>query len=240
MTLSSLRVIRSVTVLCLLTLPNVYAQPPVSEDAARAIRQKREAQRRMLLARMPIPDAARLAGGDYVVEQTIFEELVPRNLASLASESDIVVVGRVAGSVAFLSADERMISTAYQVRVEEAPKDALINFGSATGQLVTVIMPGGKVEIGNGITAEVRLRGKPGLNAGDTCVFFLQRVEKAWPASMISARTRAAYVPRLGAQGVFQLTADGVKPHGQQSPLVLAFAHTPNGDFLSRVRAAVQ
>ena len=134
-----------------------------------------------------------------------------------------------------------MISTISQVQVDEAPKDALVNFGSAAGQVISVIMPGGKITVGDGITAEMRYRNKKPLAVGDRCVFFLQRVEKAWPASPISDRVRAAYVPRLGSQGVFRLTADGVKPEGSRvSPLFIAFANTPNTEFVGRVRAAVK
>jgi hypothetical protein len=226
---------------CFCGLSAAQAQPPVSDDAARAIQGRREAQRRLMLARMPIPEAARLHGGDYVVEQTVFEELVARNLVSLAADSELVVVGRVAGGVSFLSPDERMISTTYQVQVVEAPKDAFVNFGSATGQVISVIMPGGKITVGDGITAEMRYRNRKPLAVGDTCAFFLQRVEKAWPASQMSDRTRSAYVPRLGSQGVFRLTADGVKPEGSSvSPLFIAFATTPNTEFVGRVRAAAK
>ena len=49
-------------------------------------------QRSERTARSVSDEAARLHGGDYVVEQTIFEELVPRNLASLVHDSELVVV----------------------------------------------------------------------------------------------------------------------------------------------------
>jgi hypothetical protein len=166
---------------------------------------------------------------------------VARNLASLAAESELVVVGSVAGGVSFLSPDERMISTAYQVKVVEAPKGAFVNFGSVTGQVITVILPGGKFALGDGVTAELRVKSQTRLAAGDTCVFFLEPVEKAWPPSLITDRARSGYVPRLGAQGVFRLTPEGVKPEGSQgSPLYIAFANTPSSEFVGRVRAAVR
>jgi hypothetical protein len=199
----------------------------------------------MQLARMRIPDAAQYVKGEYILELAPSDELVAKNLVSLSKDSGLIVVARLREGESFLTKDGMSISTAYQADVSDVIKGqsnpaTVKNVTLKNPWTIKIILPGGKIQLGSGKSAEVRIRDRKPVAKGETYVFFLQHVEQVWPASLIDHSVTSGYVPRLGWQGIFQLTGRGVKPRGREiSPVPKEYANTPNKEFIQLIRNAV-
>ena len=113
---------------------------------------------------------------------------------ALARDSAAIVVGSVESKASqFLAPAEKMIVTDFQIRVRDALKGI-----SAPGQAISVRTPGGRVDLGDGKYAEVKMSDfwkYP--EVGKLYVFFLE------------SRTNGTFVLRGGPQGLFEVTPAG-------------------------------
>lgn len=110
---------------------------------------------------------------------------------ALAHDSKAIIVGRVeTKSSQLLPPADKLIVTDFQITVQDAMKGVL-----ARGQSIRVRTPGGRVDLGNGKSAEVKL---PEFwkypEVGKLYVFFLD------------ARNDGSFVLRGGPQGLFEVT----------------------------------
>jgi hypothetical protein len=188
----------------------------------------------------PIPDAARQVSGNYVVELSPAEEFVARSLEGLVKDTGLIVTARLVQGTSYLSKDELTIATVYQARVLEFIKgpESL----PSKPWLINIVMPGGKYQLPDGRSAEVRIRDQKPLVAGEKYVFFLQRANEADAAMPAEPMLGPRYVPRLGAQGVFEVSGlDEVKPHGDQiSPALREFRDIQSRMFVGKIQVALK
>jgi hypothetical protein len=189
---------------------------------------------------IPIPDAALGVSGDYVRELAPAEEFVARNLETLAKYSDLIVVAKVQDAKSYLSKDKLSIATIYQAGVQDYLKQpASISSASWT---IDVVLPGGKVVLPSGRSAEFRIKDRQPLTSGAEYLFFLQRANEADHALPAESSAGARYVPRLGVQGVFQITDAGLmKPGGEDiSPELRKYDAMPRIEFVRKIQDIVR
>jgi hypothetical protein len=92
-------------------------------------------------AKTPKPtlhEQAKKAGGKYVLKYKPNRGTVYPNIAELAKRSDLIVVGRIVGHKANLTANERAITQDFMVKVQAVVKGNL-----ARGTAVLFSLPGG-------------------------------------------------------------------------------------------------
>lgn len=189
---------------------------------------------------MPIPDAALRVSGDYVRELAPAEEFVARNLETLAKYSDLIVVAKIRDAKSYLSKDNLSIATVYQADVRDYLKHpASISSASWT---IDIVLPGGKVILPSGRSAEFRIKDRQSLISGAEYLFFLQRANEADHALPAQSSAAARYVPRLGVQGIFQITDAGlVKPGGEDiNPELKKYNETPRVEFVRKVQEIIK
>jgi hypothetical protein len=166
-------------------------------------------------------EAARIKG-HYVGEFNTHTWLT-FDLDSLAKASAAIVVGRPSRNVCRLSANGQLITTNYEVEVQEVVKGSLQQGGT-----ITVKLPGGKVNFEDGTSAEVRTPGFRKMVNNSTYVLFLEAIENE-PGSF-----------RLvgGPQGLFAIPSEGgINPHGRTTdPVVFKNKGKDKETFLKEVR----
>jgi dUTPase len=110
---------------------------------------------------------------------------------ALAHDSKAIIVGRVDTKTSqLLPPAEKLVVTDFQITVQDAMKGVL-----APGQSIRVRTPGGRVDLGNGKYAEVKMPDfwkSP--EVGKLYVLFLE------------ARNDGSFVLRGGPQGLFEVT----------------------------------
>lgn len=188
----------------------------------------------------PIPDAARHFNGNYVMELSPADEFVARSLRGLVKDTGLIVIARLLQATPHLSKDKLTIATVYQAKVLEFIKGPK-QFPSKPW-LINIIVPGGKIQLPDGRSAEVRIREQKPLATGAKYVFFLQDANEADPALPAEPAPGAKYVPRLGAQGVFEVSElDVMKPRGDEiSPALREFRDIPSRQFVSKIQDALK
>ena len=194
------------------------------------------ARRRVDIARMPsLRASAEATGGVYVEWLDVSCNWgAATTMASLVRRSPVVVVGVVRSAQPVLSADERTIDTVHEIEVAEAISGRL-----SRGARITVTIPGGRVDFGGGVAAEVLTRAEP--IVGDLPhLFFLRPVEPAGAASPRRAIERDAFQPAIGPLGgVYRLTSRVESLAGLDDSLRPAYQDIPPPLFLAAVRQAV-
>jgi hypothetical protein len=111
------------------------------------------------------------------------------NLHSLASKSDLVVIGRITDGTSSLTDDGDHIKTTYAVDVLKAFKGTELNS-------VVFDALGGRVKLGTGYFATIHTKAFDSLHIGETYVLFL----KNWGNK---------YTLRDSIQGVMKIESDG-------------------------------
>jgi len=122
-------------------------------------------------------------------------------LETITRDSALVLVGTPLTNLCELDSEGDGITTDYQVSVNEAIKGNL-----APGSVITVSVPGGRVEFPDGTSAELRVQDFKKMENGKTYVLFLRNRQ---PGS-------EKFITTGAAQGLFEVPNDesGVKPHG--------------------------
>jgi hypothetical protein len=145
-------------------------------------------------------------------------------LEMITKNSGLVVVGTPLTNVCKIDSEGDGITTDYQVSVNEAIKGNV-----ARGSVITVSLPGGRVEFPDGTSAEVRVQDFRKMENGKTYVLFLRNGQ---PGS-------EKFITTGAAQGLFEIPNDGsgIKPHG--SPINSVCKENqdkPVATFLQQVR----
>lgn len=189
------------------------------------------------IARKPngLREAARLSGHYILIDISTDDH--PRSfvsyvattyndLATMAKDSEAVIVGTAMDHSVRLSAGGTSIITEYHIRAEQ---DFKANF--MPGDVVLVAIPGGKVDFPEGTSAEIRTPNFPRMNDGSRYVLFL-------------GPKNSSYRTTGGSQGIFELPGDGsgVKPFktGFDPSSIAARKGEKQQDFLADVKAAVR
>jgi hypothetical protein len=144
--------------------------------------------------------------GRYTTEEPFGGIAMAKDTTTMAWQSDVVIIGRVLDAKAFLSADQRHISTEYRIQPERVLKP---NAQPAPSGPINVSLPGGEIVFEDGSTATTHARNlRRQIEVGKEYLFFLQEltqpVTEALRARLASA-TR--YRVALGTQGFFELRA---------------------------------
>lgn len=175
--------------------------------------------------------------------------LSPWDVRGLADRSSLIIVGRPLAAGVELSDDRRSIATTYSVQVDDMLKGSRL---SAFVHHVIVKVPAGRIDFGDGTSAETR--SGPALTLGDRYVLFLQHEQDgrsgmpaALPGTSAAATGRAAegaavtYRPFHVGQGVFHLEADGkMRSHAQDASDKLdRYDEMPEALFLGEIKATV-
>jgi hypothetical protein len=201
--------------------------PAPTEERKRALEELR-------LGRLPMPEAARLAGKPYAREFNLGSFMVAPDLESLMKFSEVVVVAEVIAGHPSLSTDQMYISTVSSVRVTEQVKGNV-----AAGSSLKVVVPGGKMTFPDGTSAETTTRDLEPLKPGSRYVLFLESNDKGGQAEYVSPEARGGYMLKLGPQGVFELGANTVKAQGRQIDLVKQQNNGISSEtFLAKLRKA--
>jgi hypothetical protein len=231
--------------------PATAAEHKADREAVARERARRDLLRDLESGRLTLPEAAQRSGGaltiDWRPNPDWFKE---RDIRGLADRSALVIVGRPFAARVELTPDRRSIVTTYSVQVDERFKERQI---PPFMQHVTVRIPGGRMEFGDGVSAEVR--SGPSLKIGDRYMFFLQREQDAAsllpdalpgtsaasPAPTAADKSAVIYTPFRIDQGVFHLPADGKirsEVH-EASDQLHRYDGKAETEFLAEVKAAV-
>lgn len=194
---------------------------------------RRELREKTRLAQMPIHEAARQHGKHYVKTMPMDSWTVVDSLETLARASDAVVVGEVVNGYPVLSQDQTYIQTVSTVRVMEAAKGSPLK-----DQWIKIVTVGGKMTFPDGSSAEVIGLEVP--KPGARYAFFLETMEKYRAPEPVAPDLVGTFVPKLGPQGIFELTSDGrVRSQGRKIDTVKQVHERESvATFVEKVRKA--
>lgn len=213
------------------TRSSVISLPQHQQDKAEEEKCRDDARRRVELVDISRQDdglhKAAMANHGYYLES---DDGSPWNRASslqdLVHGSREVFVGTVRDGRSELEHHGRYIRTRYSVEVEQILKGSLL-----PGQVVSFLLPGGKVTFDDGTVAEVRKEKEPPLLKDHRYVLFT--LDSAEEAGLRSA---------WADEGVFELLSNGsVHPHAYYSwDSSRAAKELTQEQFLSKVQIAAQ
>lgn len=146
------------------------------------------------------------------------------DIEALTKKSAAVVIGVPSKSASNLSASGDLITTVYEVAVQDVIKGNI-----ATGSSIKVSLLGGTVKFDDGTVAEVETPGFERMSNGKTYLLFLYANKNGDDALILTG----------GPQGLFELPNDdrGVKAHGRSTdPAVKQSKDKDKADFLKEVR----
>jgi hypothetical protein len=107
------------------------------------------------------------------------------------------------------------------------------------GGLVKVVIPGGKITFPDGASAETTTAHLEPLKPGSRYVLFLAPIDRSGQSADIAAEERGGYILKLGSQGIFELSPNGVKAHGREIDVVTRDNNgVSTNTFLEKVRRA--
>lgn len=171
-------------------------------------------------------EKAKRCGGKFIGNADFNDAAKKSNLNQLAKDSDTVVVVTTESNVCKLLPNGRMVTTDYQVLIEDVLK------GSVTvGDLLTVSLPGGKIGFEDNTTAEVQTPWFKKMVSNNRYILFLQ-----------ANPNTGSFVTTGGPQGVFEISAKGqeVLSHsGIKDDPVREHHKSKSKDFLKKLRQAI-
>lgn len=187
-----------------------------------------EAQERAIIEAMRrggLREAARIKG--HYVGSINTSHWLKYDLESLTKNSAAVIIGKPLSSASRLSPDGELITSEYQVNINEVLKGNL-----TPNEKVNLSLPGGVVVFEDGTSAEIKTPDSERMENGRTYILFLSPKKG----------TADSFVMTGGAQGLFELPADksGVKPKGHRVDLVQKYKNQPAEEFLEEIRAAIR
>jgi len=106
--------------------------------------------------------------GRYVTSQAPKRKRTYADLKDLTENSSVVIIGIPEANISTLSQDGRSISIDYKTKAMYAYKGAI-----REGDTITVSIPGGRIEFGDGSSAEVRTPWFKKMMTGNAYVLFL-------------------------------------------------------------------
>jgi hypothetical protein len=180
-----------------------------AQSANGATGQGTERQQR-LLARLPMAEAAKVAGEHYVRPFDLLIWMTARNFDDLGKSSELVVVGKVISGESALSDDGMYIKTRSSFQVIEVIKGSPL----MTGSILKVVTPGGTIAFADGTSAETTTAEAQRLNVGRSYALFLAQTRQ--PPGVAAPKERV-YLPVLAGQGIFELRKEGVRSGGRDT-----------------------
>jgi hypothetical protein len=178
---------------------------------------------------LTLPEAARQLGRTIVIRGNVTPLERASSLDALARISELVCVGSVRAASSVLTVDERSIVTFNDLQIGRLYKGT----AGVEPKRVSVVLPGGRVEFGRGLAAEVRPMGQDPLIVGQRYAVFLKRLESD-DRLLRSTSESVVYRLTLGAQSVFHLTDQGViGPQSFERELIKKYEGTPVDAFLA-------
>lgn len=161
--------------------------------------------------------------------ERVEKDIMALDLPSVADRSDLIIRGVVVGRTSSVSEDGAWLVTDHEIQVNE-----LFDGVGTPGEIISLRLPGGRVQFEDGSVAEIPIDEFRGMELGPEYVLFLAR-------SRGSALPKAHYELAWGTQAAFELT-----PAGRVSLLGPAIAsvpklyrNKPTKDLLADIRAAV-
>jgi hypothetical protein len=215
---------------------DLAAQVRPEGDPATWTAAREAARRRLDIARMTSLRArAEAANGLYVVRLEVSCNWgSATTIESLLRHSPVVIVGVLRSSQSVLSTDESAIHTVHDIEVAEG-----LSGGLSRGATIKVTMPGGRIDFGGGLAAEVRVAGEP-IAADLPHLFFLRPVEPQAVSSHRNTLELGAFQPAIASfGGVYRLTSSVESLAGLDDPLRPAYQDILPPLFLAAVRQAV-
>ncbi len=146
------------------------------------------------------------------------------DLEGLTKNSADVVVGIVGRNLGGrLTKSGQAIVTDYEVVVQETIKGDVV-----AGSVITVSLPGGRVDFGDGTSAELKTPKFEHVKSGNSYTFFLNEV----------GNSPGAFTLTGGPQGLVELASDGtVKSHGRETdPIAQQMKGKSKQSFLRNAR----
>lgn len=146
------------------------------------------------------------------------------DIEALTKKSAAVVVGVPSESARRLSASGDLITTVYEVLIQDVIKGNI-----STGSTIKVSLLGGTVKFDDGTIAEVETPGFERMSNGKTYLLFLYANKNGDEALILTG----------GPQGLFEFSSDGrsVKAHGRPTdPAVKQLKDKDKTEFLKEVR----
>lgn len=172
-----------------------------------------------------VHQAAKLNGGTLVISQPTYGWLRLTSLESLAESSDMALIGTPISSENKLIDDGRQIVTEYKFHVQEPIQGKV-----KVDDIVTVDLPGGKVEFSDGTKAELEIAAFPRLEIGHRYMIYLQLL-----------KSLNIYEPTGGPEGIFELKSNGkISPFATPEFTQAAAEGDDSLEFTEKVRAAAK
>lgn len=217
-TLKRLSFLLGVALLCLVTF--AVAEAVRSQESG----QQDDATLVDAIRRGGLREAARLKG--HYVGRVNASQWLKYDLETLTKNSMGVIVGTPVAADSQLSPSGYLITTTYQMKVQQTLKGSL-----PLGDIINVVLPGGKVVFEDGTSAELKTPDLEQMENSKTYVLFL-RQQKDVPGGFSLTG---------GGQGLFELPKDktGVKPHGHRSDVVQKHKNEAVEDFMEKVKSAI-
>src|ERR1051326_844018 len=179
------------------------------------------------LRRGGLREAAKLKG-HYVQDFDPNWDFGRFDIEKLTKNSTIVVVGVPTQKVgSHLTRSGQSIVTEYEVVVKEAIKGAV-----SQGSTINVLLPGGRVEVEDGTSAELRTPTFEHMKVNSTYTLFLSESEN----------DQGAYVLTGGPQGLVEIVNERtIKSHGRETDPVSAQVKDKSKEsFLEEVRDSAE
>lgn len=165
--------------------------------------------------------------GHYLEHRSDRTAVHYQDVKEVAQHSDTIVVGTVQSNVVRLSADDQDVFISYTINVEDVLKGKI-----RAGDRITVNVPGGKVRFPDNTSAEVQTVWFKKMLNGKKYALFLNRPGQ-----------QGEYLTTGGAQGVFEIPADGSgisTASGRLYDPVWQYQGMPAKDFMGLARQALK
>ncbi|HEU4388834.1 MAG TPA: hypothetical protein VFV34_13615 [Blastocatellia bacterium] len=170
-------------------------------------------------------DQTKRAGGKLVVHYRPDRGVLYANIEELAKRTEIILVGRIMGGRARLSADGKFITKDFLVKVVDVIRGDL-----RPGSAITVTLPGGSYRFSDGGFVLVDPAGYRQAKNGKLYAFFLKPPGE-----------RKSFEPVSQTQALFELTTGKVEPADlvRTTPLVSKYKGKDVPEFLADIQRAV-
>lgn len=176
--------------------------------------------------------AAAAVYGKYVQEEAVAPQGVAANVRVLASQSDVVAVGRILANVSSVTADGRGISTEYRVVIQRLFKGPS---GLRQGDILDVTLPGGYVAFPDGSSATGVTRDLRQMDSNKIYLLFLTPSRDPAPAEVASGvGPFGRYRLTMGGQGVYEVDT----PSAEGAVMPLGNSNTPVAYELFRLKTS--
>lgn len=184
-------------------------------------------------------EAAAAVTGNYSRNIPIVAVGGPANLVELVTESDVVVIGRIASQIMRPTNDGRSIATICQVDIESTAK------GERLLGRISVAVPGGKVSLPTGAVATLRVDKFQRPQNGRRYVMFLKSQPLGVRLDQKDSVANSSYVLANVYLGLYDVSSDVevVRPDGTAwSPVAkeIASARLQPQEFVARVSEAIR